>query len=171
MKIKILSTAVASIVAMSAIVVGNSQGSSKPMAKVDDLKWMAGNWSCEIWGGIFEEYWIPPVGGTMQGTGRLVSEGKVQFMEYMSIETGADGKLTMYMLLDAPSKGEKKPSPFVLTSVKNGAYTFTNAKNDFPTRIIYSNKKDAKGALMYVRLEGKQGGKDAVEEFNFRKMK
>lgn len=141
------------------------------MAKIDDLKWMAGNWSCKIWGGTFEEYWIPPVGGTMQGTGRLIVEKKVEFMEYMSLETGADGKLTMYMLLGEPSKGDKKPSPFVLVSAKNGSYVFENSKNDYPTRITYSNKKDAKGPMMHVKLEGKQNGKDTVEEFNFRKMK
>jgi hypothetical protein len=130
---------------------------------IQALSWMKGSWKCEIWGGTFEEHWSDASGGTMIGMGRLNVSGKTRFMEFMSIESTGDG-LTMFMVLDAPSKGDKKPVPFRLTSLSKDEAVFENPKNDFPTRIVY-RRKDANG--MHCRIEGKQQGKDAQEDFNF----
>lgn len=131
---------------------------------IEDLSWMAGAWRCEIWGGTFEEFWTPPSGGIMQGCGRHTADGKNGFMEFMSIEKGADG-LTMHMILGAPSKGDKKPVPFKLTSFDGKTALFENPKNDFPSKIAYVKEKDG----MSCWIEGVQKGQKTKEDFNFKK--
>lgn len=133
--------------------------------KIEDLSWMTGAWKCSIWGGTFEEYWTPAAGGTMQGCGRLVVDGKIQFMEFMSLETKGSN-ITMYMLLGEPSKGDKKPSPFKLTSFDGKSAVFENPKNDFPSKIVYV--KEAKGMSCWI--EGVQNGKKSKENFAFKKI-
>ena len=105
---------------------------------IDDLRWMAGNWTCEIWGGTFEETWFLPAGGTMQGMGRHLSEGTTGFMEFMSIEPDPNG-LTMWMLLGAPSKGDKKPIGFRATKVSKNESVWENPANKSPQVIHYRN--------------------------------
>ena len=56
-------------------------GEVKPMkAKVSDLDWFAGRWVCDIWGGQFEEHWTKSTGDSMLAVGRLVVNGKTQFI-------------------------------------------------------------------------------------------
>ena len=133
--------------------------------KLEDLAFMAGAWKCEIWGGVFEEYWTPPTSDSMQGCGRHIAGGKTGFMEFMSIENGKDG-LVMHMLLGAPSKGDKKPVPFKLISFDGKTALFENPSNDFPTRIAYI--KEGNGMSCYI--EGVQNGKKTREDFKFERI-
>jgi hypothetical protein len=128
---------------------------------IDDLRWMAGSWTCEIWGGTFEEVWLLPAGRTMQGVGRHLSGGKTGFMEFMSIEPTPDGGLTMWMVLGAPSKGEKKPVPFKATKVDAKESVWENPENDSPNAIHYSRGDDED---MVCRLKS-SGKPDEVFRF------
>lgn len=129
---------------------------------IDQLTWMAGEWSCPKWGGTFEERWSPPVAGTMQGAGRLVVEGKTTFMEFLSIESAGD-VVTMYILLGKPSKSVAAPVAFKMTRIAAGEAVFECPTNDFPSKITYRKKE---GALLCI-LEGVQKEKPEREEFNF----
>ena len=60
-------------------------GRSEP-ASIEDVAWLAGNWKGEGFGGIVEEAWAPPLGGTMMGMFRLVNDDKVNFYELMVLE-------------------------------------------------------------------------------------
>ena len=133
--------------------------------KIEDLSFMSGAWKCEIWGGTFEEYWTPPRAGAMQGSGRHIANDKTGFMEFMSIETMADG-LVMFMMLGAPSKGDKKPVAFKLKSFDGKTALFENPKNDFPSTIAYV--KEAAGMSCWI--EGIQNGKKTREDFKFKSM-
>src|SRR5687768_681975 len=106
----------------------------RPKASIESLKWMAGDWICNLGKGTFEETWLLPNGGTMQGVGRHVIEGKTVFMEFLSIEPDKEGGLTMYIMLGAPSRGDKKPRPFKLTQSGNHVATFEWLENDFPSK-------------------------------------
>lgn len=135
---------------------------------IDELKFMVGSFAADVWGGRFEETWLPAAGGTMQGVGRHIVEGKVVFMEFMSIEPDATGRLTMYMVLGAPSKGDKKPSPFVLKGVVGSKAVFINESNDFPREIHYWPGET--GGLE-CELIGTRNGKPANETFHFARVK
>jgi hypothetical protein len=129
---------------------------------LDHLSWMAGDWSCSKWGGLFEERWTEPAGGTMMGTGRLIVEGETTFMEFLSIES-KDGVVTMYILLGKPSKSFSAPVAFEMTKVSVGEAVFECPANPFPSKITYSKQE---GMLLCV-IEGVEKEKPAREEFRF----
>lgn len=135
--------------------------------KVDDLGWMAGTWTCSVWGGTFQETWLPPSGGTLQGTGRLVRDGKVVFMEFMTIEAAENGKAKMFVLNQRLSEGSKTPEPFALVSQTSEMVKFERGGDDFPQIITYSKTKSG----MFCRIEGMQKGQPAHTDFNFTKLK
>lgn len=52
-----------------------------PNASLSDISWMQGNWSGEAFGGITEEIWGPPLGGSMMFSFKLVADDEVSFYE------------------------------------------------------------------------------------------
>ena len=50
-------------------------------AGLENIKWISGTWHGEAFGGITEEIWSEPSGGSMMATFKLVADGKVQFYE------------------------------------------------------------------------------------------
>jgi hypothetical protein len=60
-------------------------GKEPPVAKIEDVSWLAGNWSGEAMGGVSEEIWSLPKGGAMMGMYRFVKKDKTIFYELMTI--------------------------------------------------------------------------------------
>ena len=133
-----------------------------------DFAFLAGSWEADIWGGIFEESWSVPRAGTITHMGRHTSEGKTGFIEFSTIERDKEGRWTLFLLLGSPSKGDKKPSAFVLDKAAKGDMTFVNPANDYPTTIRYQGEgRDT----MTATLSGKQKGVDQSDVFNFIRVK
>ncbi len=63
---------------------------TSPPATLKQMEWLAGHWRGEALGGITEEIWSPPLGGSMMCSFKLVKENKVVFYEIVAIteETG-----------------------------------------------------------------------------------
>lgn len=157
-------SAVLAILVMPVLIAASRGEGSDP--RIEDLVFMTGHWTCDVWGGTFEEIWTMPAAGTMQGLGRHVAGGKTTFMEFLSIEPTQGGGLTMWIILGAPSKGDKKPVPFKLTSAANGVAVFENSGNDFPSKITYRASGKEKRKLL-CRIEGVQNGKREHTDFEF----
>lgn len=49
--------------------------------KLENIKWIAGNWKGEAFGGQTEENWSEPSGGSMMATFKLIDKGQVAFYE------------------------------------------------------------------------------------------
>ncbi len=49
--------------------------------KLENISWISGNWKGEAFGGITEENWSEPLGGSMMATFKLVNDDKVTFYE------------------------------------------------------------------------------------------
>ena len=49
--------------------------------KLENIKWIAGTWHGEAFGGQTEEIWSEPSGGSMMATFKLINDGKVTFYE------------------------------------------------------------------------------------------
>jgi Domain of unknown function (DUF6265) len=49
--------------------------------KLKNISWIAGNWKGEAFGGITEENWSEPSGGSMMAAFKLIDNGKVVFYE------------------------------------------------------------------------------------------
>jgi hypothetical protein len=62
-----------------------SEGALPPTASVEDVAWIAGHWRGEALGGIAEEVWSPPLGGTMMGMFKLIRQGEIAFYEILTI--------------------------------------------------------------------------------------
>ena len=56
-----------------------------PKASLSDVEWIQGHWRGEAFGGIVEELWSPPLGGSMMASFKLVVDGKVVFYEIETI--------------------------------------------------------------------------------------
>lgn len=127
---------------------------------------MSGTWSCEIWGGVFEENWIKPNGGSMQGTGRHIAKGETGMMEFLSIET-VNGKLAMFIVVGALSEKPGPPARFDLKKLEGKSAVFEREKeDDFPKTITYALK--SANELDCV-LTGTENGQGQKAEFNFRR--
>jgi hypothetical protein len=70
---------------------GSPASDEAASAAIEDFAWMAGHWRGEGFGGVVEEVWSEPLGGTMVGTFRLVKDGKVAFYEIMVLEPDPEG--------------------------------------------------------------------------------
>lgn len=136
--------------------------------KDSDFAFLHGSWEAEIWGGIFEEVWSKPAGGTITHMGRLLVEGRTSFIEFSSIEKDKEDRWTLYVMLEAPSRGEKKPVPFVLQKAAKGDLTFVNPENDYPSSIRYQGEGKA---TMTATLTGTQEGKAQKDVFNFKRVR
>jgi hypothetical protein len=66
-------------IAQNTLHYNDEKGSEK--ATLEDISWLAGNWTGEAFGGEFEENWSKPTGGSMMFNFKLVAEGKVVFYE------------------------------------------------------------------------------------------
>ena len=69
-----------------------------PAATVDDLAWMAGNWSQDASGEAgdrwTEEYWTIPRGGVMLGASRSGRGAALREFEFLRLQAGADGTVS-----------------------------------------------------------------------------
>ncbi|AWX44850.1 hypothetical protein HME9304_01855 [Flagellimonas maritima] len=57
------------------------KGDISPKASLTEVAWMEGHWKGEAFGGIAEDLWSPPSGGSMMFVFRHILEGKVNFYE------------------------------------------------------------------------------------------
>ena len=62
-----------------------SEGAVSEKASLTDMAWLAGSWSGTGFGGVNEEMWSKPNGGSMVGTYRLIKDGKAVFYEMMML--------------------------------------------------------------------------------------
>ena len=70
------------------------QGS--PKADLKAISWISGHWKGEAFGGITEEVWTPPAGGSMMCVFKLIVENQVKFYEIVTI-TEANGSLLLQL--------------------------------------------------------------------------
>ena len=56
-----------------------------PKANLDDISWIEGHWIGEAFGGITEEIWSPPLGGSMMCVFRLIVNDQVNFYEICTL--------------------------------------------------------------------------------------
>lgn len=61
------------------------EGETSPSADLSVVEWVAGAWRGEAFGGITEEVWTPPLGGSMMCVFKLVVNDQVRFYEIVTI--------------------------------------------------------------------------------------
>jgi len=103
------------------------EGMTSPPATLEDAAWMAGLWRGEAFGGVAEENWSPPLGDSMAGAFKLVSDGKVTFYELEIIREVGDTLILQLKHFHGDLKGwEEKDQTvdFPLVKVTENALYF-----------------------------------------------
>ncbi len=136
------------------------EGMSSPKAGLDTVSWMSGHWTGEALGGITEEFWTPPRGGSMMFAFKLVVDGEVQFYELGYIREVNNTLLLQLKHFDKGLKGweEKEETvDFPLVKIEgNRAYfdgmTFENVDpHTMNVYLVLGDMEDTKETLFQYR--------------------
>ena len=118
----------------------------EPTPEAASLAWLTGCWEGKAEGGLVDERWSAPAGGTLLGTSRTVKDDKTVFHEFLLVRE-TEGSL----LLTVHAQGQQ-PVSFRLQQLGKSDAIFANAAHDFPQRIVYHRK----GNTLIARAEGEQ---------------
>ncbi len=133
-----------------------------PSATLEAVHWIEGHWKGEAFGGITEEIWTPPLGGSMMCAFKLVVNGKVKFYELVTI-VEFNNSLTLRLKHFYPDlKGweeKDKTVDFKLLKVTENKVYF----DGFTFEKISSNEIN-----MYVVIDDKGNKKET--KFNYKRV-
>ncbi|WP_430412635.1 DUF6265 family protein [Kordia sp.] len=142
------------------VLVAEPETTLKP--KLENIRWIAGNWKGEAFGGITEENWSEPSGGSMMATFKLIVDGKVNFYEIETISEVNNSLLLRLKHFNNELKGWETKDETV----------------DFPLIKITKNKAifegmtfesiDKNNMIVYVAINQKNGA-TAIVPFSYTK--
>jgi len=130
-----------------------------PPAKLSDIAWLEGNWVGKAFGGDTQEFWAPPLGDSMMGAFKLVSDGKVEFYELCQIREEDASLILRLKHFHGDLKGWEKQDEtvdFRLVKIEKDAAFFEG----FTMRRISENE-----IHMYVMIGAE--GKESEVEFKY----
>jgi hypothetical protein len=136
-----------------------------PATSLDALSWLEGCWRGSVNQREFREHWLPLRGGMMVGIGQTVMQDKTQDYEYLRIESRPDG--IYYVAIPSGKKESAFRLANTVTDDNGTEYTFTNAVDEFPQRIVY--RRGSEGWL-YASIEGKLNGEDRKVVYPMRRI-
>ena len=137
-----------------------------PAATIEDFAWLAGYWRGEAFGGIVEEIWSEPLGGTMMCMFRLIKDDKVVFYELVLLgkeENSVSMKLKHFNadFTGWETKDENVRFPLVRVE-KNAAYfsglTYRKTSDDSLNVYLvlnYKNGERKEEAFHFARYQPK----------------
>ncbi|MBM1105501.1 hypothetical protein JQC67_05035 [Aurantibacter crassamenti] len=137
-------------------------GDIAPKAKLSQISWMEGHWQGEAFGGITEEIWSPPLGGSMMFSFKLVADGKVQFYELGHIRQVDESLVFELKHFNSDLKGwEEKDEvqSFKLIKIADNRFYF----DGFTFEKINTNEIN-----IYGLIHQENGGNEEVV-FNYKK--
>lgn len=130
--------------------------------KLENIAWIAGTWHGEAFGGITEEIWSEPSGGSMMATFKLIVDGNVQFYEIEVIREIENSLILQLKHFDSNLKG----------------WETKNETVDFPLKEITENNVIFEGMMfekvsseemnVYVDINNEDGAIETVK-FNYKK--
>ncbi|WP_232459776.1 DUF6265 family protein [Winogradskyella sp. PC-19] len=129
--------------------------------KLENIAWISGTWHGEAFGGITEEIWSEPSGGSMMATFKLINDGKVTFYEIEIIREIENSLILQLKHFGADLKGWETKDETV----------------DFPLIEITENKVVFEGMSfervsnteMNVYVDIKENGQTEIVKFNYKK--
>ena len=127
-------------------------------ATLEQVAWLAGSWSGPGLGGMTEEHWTKPAGGSMLGMFRLVTgKDKTQVSELLMIEQ--EGSHLVYRFRHfgpghKPWEEPDKPLVFDLVKVGPSEAIFESSVQTDPKRLTY--RRD--GDKMTIQVQGEKDG-------------
>lgn len=127
-----------------------NEAHSSPAATLSDVAWLAGHWKGEAFGGIVEELWSPPMGGSMMFVFKMVSGDAVGFYEIGHIREIEDTLILQLKHFHSDLRGwEEKDETVDFRLVKLEAdrayfdcYTFERTGSDEITLYVVIGQED-----------------------------
>ncbi|NAS30779.1 hypothetical protein GTQ40_07340 [Flavobacteriaceae bacterium R38] len=138
-------------------------GKGSPKADLSAIKWIEGSWRGQAFGGVTEEVWTPPLGGSMMCVFKLVINNKVQFYEIVTIAEEEETLILRLKHFHIDLKGwEKKDETvdFKLVKVTEDKVYF----DEFTFEKVSDDEIN-----IYVIIDDK--GKQEEIKFNYKKVK
>lgn len=139
-----------------------SETTIAPKATLADASWIAGHWKGEAFGGVTEEIWSPPLGGSMMFVFKMVSEGKVVFYEIGHIQEVGETLLLQLKHFHGNLKGwetKDETVDFKLVAIKDNRIYFDG----------FTIEKVSEQELnMYVVIDSEDGTSEEVN-FNYKR--
>lgn len=130
--------------------------------KLENIRWISGNWKGEAFGGQTEENWSEPSGGSMMAAFKLINDGEVSFYEIEIIREIENSLVLQLKHFDNDLKG----------------WETKNETVDFPLKYITKNKVVFEGMTfekitkhkmsVYVDIENENGEVEIVQ-FDYEK--
>lgn len=142
--------------------ISKAKDSKSPPATLENVKWLAGHWRGEAFGGITEEIWSPPLGGSMMCAFRLIKDNKVDFYELCTIVEDNNTLLLRIKHFHPDLKGWEDKDvtvDFPLVKVTNDRLYF----EDFTIEKVSPNEIN-----MYVVIQS--SGKESEVKFNYKRV-
>lgn len=128
----------------------------EPAPDLSSLKWLAGNWQVEKWGGTFHAFYSTPEGGKIVSYSKLVVGDALKFYEFELFEV-VDGRI----VYTPHPAGRRSPHSFPLVEADGNRAVFANDEHDWPKRIEFERPSEKK---LVVTLTG--GEKKEVFAFD-----
>ncbi|MFV0268006.1 MAG: DUF6265 family protein [Draconibacterium sp.] len=135
-----------------------------PEATLECLDFVAGHWQGKAFGGIVEEVWTPPLGGSMMCAFKLVVDNQVQFYELCTLSEENKTLILRLKHFRGDLKGwEEKDETvdFRLVKVEPGkvyfdGFTFEKVSHDEINLYVVLEEKGKKEEMRfnYHRFEG-----------------
>ena len=151
------------VVAEESKVLSLSEGQSSPPASIDAAAWMAGNWAGDGLGGLAEESYLPPNGGSIIGMFRQMKDGKPSFYEFVVIAEYEGSLIFRIKHFDPDMRGweaQDEATDFPLVKVTDDALYFDG--------LTYM-KTGPDSMSAYVRLSG-EGDEMQIAGFHYRRI-
>ncbi len=139
------------------------EGATSPKADLSQISWMAGHWKGEAFGGVTEEIWSPPLGGSMMCVFKLVTDGAVNFYEICHLREVEQSLLFEVKHFQSDLKGwEEKDEvqSFKLVKIEGNRVYFDG---------FTFERIDANEANIYVVIEHEDGSTEEVK-FNYKRI-
>ena len=134
---------------------------NQPAATLDEVAWLAGNWTGEAFGEKFEEVWNAPSGGSMVGVFKLFTGDAAAMYELFIVVEEQDSLVIKLKHFGADFKGWEGQDEFVsfpLVKIEDNAAHFAG--------LSYHRISDDE-LLAYLAL--KSQGKLREEKINYRR--
>ena len=134
-----------------------------PKADLSHISWMEGHWKGEAFGGIVEEIWSPPLGGSMMFSFKHVADDSVTFYELGHIKQVDETLIFQLKHFGGDLKGWEEKEETVdarLVKLSEDRLYF----DDFTFEKI-----DANEINIYVVIE--ENGKSEEAKFNYKRVK
>ncbi len=133
-----------------------------PSATLKVIEWMQGHWKGEAFGGITEEIWSPPSGGSMMCAFKLLVNNKVKFYEIVSISEEDNSLMLRLKHFHSDLKGWEEKNEtvdFKLVKVEENRVYF----DDFTFEKVSENEIN-----IYVVIDSKGSKKEVT--FNYKRV-